>query len=211
MIQQRTRPLAKLAVALACTSALAACGDNDADRYLNNDTSREDMSLQQQWDELMKRPNIDEAKTRHDEMLRKITEKLSTDLQLPPWQQSDEVSTNTGCNDFKEVDAWDAVNLLLGGSTNPVPISTDQWPQAIEVVKSVAGQHGFTAPGLEVNKGDYHELNISDSYGASLRIIAGAGEADGKKGTIVGINTGCHLLPESKQRGVPANGAQPGS
>ncbi|WP_084628587.1 LppA family lipoprotein [Amycolatopsis nigrescens] len=193
-----------LATAIACTVVLTACS-NGADPYLDNDNSREDMSLQHQWSELMQRPNIDEVVAKYEKMQKEVTEALSSELGLPQWSIGGNNSTNPGCNDFRQVDSWDAIKESIAGTTTPARISTEQWPKAVDTIKRVVAGHGFTTPGLVVDKGDFHTMDLYDGYGAKFNVMTGT---EGNN-TVIGVSTGCHLLPEAKQRGVPRSTATP--
>ncbi|MFI6032150.1 LppA family lipoprotein [Amycolatopsis magusensis] len=181
--------------AVACTLALGACGSD----YPGNDSSREDMTIEQQWAELMQRPDIDEAVARYERMEGEITSALSTEFGLPPWEAGGQNSSNPGCGQFGKVDAWDAMSEILAGGLSPGVIPTDQWPRAVDTIKRVASAYGFTTPGLAVDRGDFHIVNLHDGYAANLVVTTGTEKAN----TVIGVFTGCHLLPEAKRRGVP--------
>ncbi|MGA6168403.1 LppA family lipoprotein [Amycolatopsis magusensis] len=157
------------------------------------------MTIEQQWAELMQRPNIDEAVARYEKMEGEITSALSTEFGLPPWEGGTRSSGNPGCGAFDKVDAWDAMSEILPGSLTPAVIPTNQWPRAVETIKRVASAHGFTTPGLAVDKDDFHIVDLYDGYAAKLTVVTGTEKAN----TVIGVFTGCHLLPEAKQRGVP--------
>ncbi|MGC7097473.1 LppA family lipoprotein [Amycolatopsis lurida] len=189
------KKLGVLLSALICAFALCSCeGDNPG-----NDSSRGDMTLEQQWAELMRRPSLDEAVTRYEKMEREITDALSTEFGLPRWEGGGKNSDNPGCAEFAEVDAWDAMAQVLAGSLTPAVIPSDQWPRAVDTIKRVAATYGFTSPGLAVDRGDFHIVNLHDGYAAKLSVTTGTEKAN----TIISVVTGCHLLPEAKQRGVP--------
>lgn len=202
------RRLSSLMVAIvACLTVVTACSGNDADRYLDNDTSREVMSLQQQWSELMQRPNIDEARVLHEKMQKEISETLGSQLGLAPWTKGTNASESPGCNDFHQVDAWDAVTQFLDNWATVDAISVNEWPQAVDTLKRIGGNYGFNVPGLEVNKGDYREVNLHDAYGAGLSLHSNSNPM----GSLISVRTACHLLPVAKQRGGPTATAQPPS
>jgi hypothetical protein len=154
------------------------------------------MPTGQQFNELMKRPNIDEVTSKYSEMLAKIRGELSGKLGVQGWQENSNGSQSPGCNDFHNVDAWDAKRIYLNSWIAPSSIPDDQWSTATRVLSEASGQYEFKAVTLQENKQGDHQFNIKDPYGAELSL----GTA---KNTLLTLVTGCHLTAEAHKRGTP--------
>lgn len=188
-----------LAVLLTST----AC-DSSPD-YLDNDHSKDGMSTQQQFGELLKRPNSDEAQKTYRQVLADIQAKLA-DVGLKDWKVGQDARVDSGCNAFREVDVHDvATTYTAWGSPNEV--AEADWPKATQALTEVAAKHGFTKKGFEVNKPTYREFHLLDSFGADLTLSTGSGSTTGTS-TMLTLKTGCHLSAEAHTRGTPrATGA----
>lgn len=184
------------AAAATCAAALllTAC-DTSAD-YFGNDTSRDDMSQQQQFDELRQRPDIDQAITHYNAVMADVRAAISAQFpDLPAWHQDGDGSPSPGCNEFRQIRASDARRQFLPTWIASGPIPADQWEAALATLRDVAGRHGFHKVGLDI-RGKDHEFEIRDDNGA--RLLFGTA-----KNTVLDLWTGCHLDPAAKQRGEP--------
>lgn len=175
----------------------AAC--NDAYPGASEDGSN--VSVQQQFDELMKRPDIDEAVRGYRAMLADVRRALTARFNLTGWRSGGGGRVSPGCNDFPDVDAWDAEQHLGDDWATDQPV-TAKWPDVVSVVKNTAARHGFTDVIFEAGKAEHREIQIKDRYGAELYVGTG-------NNTIVGISIGCHLNPDAKRRGTPTSTSAP--
>jgi hypothetical protein len=62
---------------------------------VDNDTRR-----QQQFQELMKRPDIDQAAQRYNEMMALLRGRLDSELGVTGWHEDAKTGSNAGCNEF---------------------------------------------------------------------------------------------------------------
>ncbi|MBN6033425.1 LppA family lipoprotein [Amycolatopsis sp. 195334CR] len=138
------------------------------------------------WSELTRRPDIDEAVARYGELTNEIAGALSAKFGLPPWETADD--RDPGCADFPEAAPGDALTSTRTSST-PARIPPDQWPRAAITVERTASAHGFTIDDLGSRSVSFH-----DAYAAKLTVDATS------ESTTIRVRTGCHLLPEAKQR-----------
>ena len=142
-----TRGLATVAAGFAFT---AACSSPD---YIGPNPPRAtQVDPDQQFNQLMRRPDLGEVVGRYEEMRGKIKERLQGDLALPEWlDRSDGV--NAGCaNEFPEVHSHDAGRKSLNHFSVPQAIPADQWPQAKAALAEIGAEYGFTKPGLNASK-----------------------------------------------------------
>ncbi|MFK0249730.1 LppA family lipoprotein [Amycolatopsis azurea] len=183
-----------LAVLLTST----AC-DSSPD-YLDNDHSKDGMSTQQQFGELLKRPNSDDAQKSYRQVLADVQAKLA-DVGLKDWKIGQDARVSPGCNAFHEVAIGDAQTTYTAwGSPNEV--AEADWPKATQTLTEVAGKHGFTKKGFEVNKPTYREFHLLDSFGADLTLSTGSGSTTGTS-SMMTLKTGCHLTGEAHSKGTP--------
>lgn len=186
------------ALAAATLLALLAGCDTAAD-YFGTDTSRKDMSQQQQFTELMQRPHINEAVKSYEKILADIRDTLRKQFKLPEWEKDPEAAlSQPGCNDFPDVGAWDAGRQFLDLWIAESPITLKRWPEARSTLHAIAGKHGFKTVTLDVAHERDLTYEIVDSHGAKLML---GSSPNGN--TILRIWTGCHLYPEAKQHGSP--------
>lgn len=181
------RSLACLAIALA---VVGGCTDPDEERLMNQ---------QDEFDQLMQRPDLHEAIAHYDKVARQVRDALATEFNLPRWQHSRRYGREpSGCGfgSFENVNGWDAGSYFLGRWYTDAPIHADRWKNATQTVRRVAGQHGFDEVTLDVDKGGQRMFELADDWGA--RIVVGSSEE-----TIVRAVTGCHLEPDAKRLGKP--------
>jgi hypothetical protein len=181
-------------IAALVTLTVAACGPD-----VPPETSVDQKS--QQFNELMKRPDIDQAVARYEEMYTKVRNQLSVVVPTLKWQQTSDVSSSGCGREFAAVDAgapeFDAVERGLPNWMAEGKIPDAQWDQAIAVVRSVAQGYGFDTGEITVNRPSDHEIVFHDQYKAELNFGTAVN-------TTLLLRTGCHLTAEAKKRGSPA-------
>ncbi|MGC7100420.1 LppA family lipoprotein [Amycolatopsis lurida] len=180
--------MAGLAFATACSSP---------DYIEPNPPSEAPVNPDQQFNQLMQRPSLEEVVTRYDEMRGKIKERLRVELSLPEWRDEDD-TRSYGCeSEYPEVDSHDARRNKFANSITAQNVTAEQWQTAKMVLGQVGAEYGFTKPGLDIAKPPYFDVKLTDQYNAELSIATNTQ-------TVLALTTGCHLLADVKQRGTPA-------
>jgi hypothetical protein len=189
---QRSPKLARclvfLAVAITVTAA-AACGDRPGD------TVNKDANRQQQIQELLKRPDIDKAVARYEQMRTEIRDRLTAEVELPPWKARD--GTRAGCREFPDVDGMEKQSAQLGTWSTKASLPDDNWPRAVEIFAEVTRSYGFESPPrVIVDRPGNHEVTAADEFGAD--VILGT-----EVNTTLSLLTGCHPTWTGRQRHTP--------
>ncbi|WP_165436110.1 LppA family lipoprotein [Amycolatopsis suaedae] len=179
-------------VVLVLCGVLAGCDATDP----FGSREREDVSLEDQFAELMRRPSVEEITRKYEEMQAKVREVLSASVQLPPWTRTPDPGYSS-CNDFPAVDAWDVKRDYLDRWSVDQGVSPEQWKVLATKFKEVVAQWGFVAPELEVDKEGFRESRAGGEFG-SKAILSTAGTK-----VILSVDTGCHLTDKAKRRGTP--------
>jgi hypothetical protein len=126
-------------IAALMTLTVAACGPD-----VPPETSVDQKS--QQFNELMKHPDIDQAVARYEEMHTKVRNQLSVVVPTLKWQQTDEFSSSGCGREFAAVDAgapeFDAVERGLPNWTAEGKIPDAQWNTLLSVVDNIARTYG---------------------------------------------------------------------
>lgn len=149
------------------------------------------------FSELLKRPDIEQMQSTYLALLERIRNALVDEIGIEPFiPDPDEPISGSACpGDFSAVSDGEVRRYRSGRS--PGAISDADWPRALSVVTSVAGQEGFGKPEVVVERPQDHEVALRDRYGAEL--IFGTA-----KNTILSLSSGCHLTREAHQRGTPS-------
>lgn len=169
---------------------LSGCTDPDEERLMNQ---------QREFDQLMQRPDLHEAIAHYDEIARQVRDALAAEFDLPTWKPSrryDREPSSCGLGPFENVQPWDAGSYFLGRWYTDKAIQKQRWHDATEVLRRVAGGHGFDEVTLEVNQDSQRMYELADHQGA--RIVLGSSDE-----TTVRAVTGCHLEPDAKRHGEP--------
>jgi hypothetical protein len=154
-------------------------------------------ALENQFAELMGRPDIEAAAQRYEEMQAKITERLAAENIVAGWIRDEGSSGVSGCLPaFPEVDSDANEVRTLKRWTSLGNLPDEKWDRAMAVLTEIVRGYGFDAPQVVVNRPSDHEVSIRDGYGAKLLF----GTA---KNTILSVTTGCHLTVAAHQRGTP--------
>lgn len=199
------RTVLTLLVVLA-TIALSGC---DAAKTGTQQPPETSVDLRtQQFDELMKRPDIDQITEIYYKMYDQLKQQLSKAFPTIKWQKFDNQG-DSGCSDeFAAVDAdlpeadTDSRGLedwgVKGGVTDA------NWPSAESVFLDVVKKYGFNGqPQVMNDRPGAHDLRIYDQYKAQLTFTLGQDESGVFRMGFMVI-TGCHLTAAAKRRGHPA-------
>lgn len=184
---------ASLTVCVVLLGMLAAsCNDN----YPGAGDDESDMSPNEQFTTLMRRPDMDAALERYRSMSHEIRARLSNEFGLPAWTSGGGGRVSPGCDDFPGVHGWDAEQHVGDNWSTPKPLTDAQWPNAVAEVKEIARTYGFDNATIDVAKQRFRKIELEDGYGATLYF--------GKEtNTLIGVTTGCHLTAEAKKRSTP--------
>ncbi|MQA63369.1 MAG: hypothetical protein GEU86_18195 [Actinophytocola sp.] len=169
---------------------LGGCTDPDEERL---------MKQQREFDQLMQRPDLHEAIAHYDKIARRVRDALAAEFDLPAWKKSrryDRGPEDCGFGPFENVKGWDAGDYSLGRWYTDAVIQKDRWPNAIGVLRRIAGQHGFDEVTLEVDQGGLRMFELADRWGAKLVMRT-------EEDAMLRAVTGCHLEPDAKRHGKP--------
>jgi Lipoprotein confined to pathogenic Mycobacterium len=199
----RSSSVSRLSIALAGIMTiliLAGCSSSPtahAQTVLKENSAmapRENSTMKDAFDELMKRPSLTAAEADYQSMLHTIQERLVTEVGIAEWVPDDQPVSGTFCGgDLSNLDDAGQKCIDTGVSIGNLPDA--RWDQAVAIVTEVAGQHGFGAPGVIVDGPGDHEISFRGRYEGEL--IFGTGG-----GTILTVSTGCHLKEEAHRRGT---------
>ena len=153
----------------------------------------------EQFNELMKRPDIDQAVARYQQMYIAIRDRLSAAFPGMSWSQTLAPSSAACESEFSAVDANqpqnDAVTATLGNWNSNIGIPDADWVTASAAVETVTRRYGFGAPKVLANRPGAHGAQFDDQYQAVLTFDVGR---------VAGLSfvTGCHLTADAKKRGA---------
>jgi hypothetical protein len=173
-------------IVLACTILLlvGAC-----------DSKGGSMSKDEQFAELLKRPDIEQVQADYLRMMADIRDALVEQIGIAAWQPKEkDAISGSACGDYPELSDGHIRRFSSGSSPGNLPDA--KWQEAVDLVGSIAGRHGFKNPGAVVDRPGDHEVSFSNEYGAELLFGTAAN-------TTLSISTGCHLSREAHQRGTP--------
>lgn len=181
-------------VAVVVLLATAACdaGGEPADTTMSANPYIE-------FQQMMERPDIEQASQRYVEMGAAIRDKLVADIGLPPWKERSDSGGSSSCREFPGVDTGDKESRGLPLVFSEANLPDENWPRAVQIVTEIAGKYGFGAPLTLVDNPGNHEISLKDGYGAEISFGT-------KVNTSLLIQTGCHLTVEAHKRGKPAGG-----
>jgi len=156
--------------------------------------TREDGTMKDLFDELMKRPSLTSVQDDYQSMLQTIRERLVAEVGVAEWAPADEPISGSSCGgDLSQLDDAAERSIDAGLSSGNLPDA--RWDQAVAIVAEVAGQHGFGAPKVIVDGPGSHEVSFPGIYQGAL--LLGTGGA-----TVLTVQTGCHLRDEAHRRGT---------
>lgn len=174
-------------VALLCVAVLAGCdGSGEEDP----------MKTHEQFEKLMQRPDLEQAKERYEKLQREIRAKLKDEFDLSEWKKGGGVDQpDSYCSDFPDADGFDVGTYRWAGRVAEGSVIPD-WDRAVNLVRQIAAGYGFDKVTLDAGNAEDRTLELVDHSGAKLLL--------GSRGnTVLRISTGCHLTPEAKRRGEP--------
>lgn len=132
--------------------------------------------------ELLKRPDVDQASGSLTVMSADIRDRLGGD-----WRRENDGSV-TPCG-------VEAVTRNLPWWTLPGGVSDEHWGRAEVVVGEIAAGHGFDPrPEVVVNNLEAHDVIYRRADGAAITFAGG-------RNTTLSVSTGCHLTPAAHRRG----------
>ncbi|MGH3466288.1 MAG: LppA family lipoprotein [Thermocrispum sp.] len=167
---------------------------------LISDPDRTSMTAQEQFAELMTRPDVQQAKDRYEAMQATIRAELTDRLDLPKWTTDPETANDRPCGDFPDVHPFDLGTFSLALWSTQGPLDDHQWSQAKQTLREVSRDYGFTHVAMEANRAASPVYQLSDGDGANLHLMVNP-----QNRVVLQVNGGCHLKPESKERGRPIN------
>jgi hypothetical protein len=176
-----------LAVICALALLLGGCTGDKSEGEAVND----------QFAELLKRPDIEQVEADYQGMLGEIRDTLVRATGIANWVPDDEGLSGSGCGfDYPDIRADGTVRRYSSG-ISPGNIPDDKWPAAVSTVAAIAAQHGFGAPEVVVDRPADHEVSLKTPTNAQLLFGTAAN-------TTLSVTTGCHLTAEAHKRGTPA-------
>lgn len=183
-----------LTLVLSMALAVSACGpDVPPETTVNQKT--------EQFNELMKRPDINQAVARYEELYGKVRDQVTSMAPALKWQVANPESSASCGNDFAAVNADLRKNdAEVKGLANWVAkgnLPDSQWTQVVSTVEQVARTYGFGGGEVVVDQPSNHEVVFRDQYNAELNFGTAVN-------TTLLLRTGCHLTAEAKGRGTPA-------
>lgn len=128
------------------------------------------------------RPPLEDEQERLLRLRDLLRDRLSEDLRLPAWaEQGDRLrSACTELGDDAGTRAFLPSLLLAGG------IPDADWPRAVALLEQLAGEEGFGATEVVVDRPGQHEVVLTGRWGSQLRLGSVANAS-------LALRTGCHL------------------
>ncbi|MGQ0774614.1 MAG: LppA family lipoprotein [Pseudonocardiales bacterium] len=167
----------RFTAAVILAAVLGGCGNNPGGG-----------SVREQHQTLHQRPDIEQITTTYEQMRDEIRQHLSDHVGPLHWINRESESTR-GCGfDFPDVEGTTSRSLTRWTSEGNLPDA--RWDHAVRIVADITARYGFAQPRVIVDRPSDHQIRISDPYGGEL--IFGTAV-----NTILALNTGCHLTPET--------------
>ncbi|WP_028851630.1 LppA family lipoprotein [Thermocrispum municipale] len=161
------------------------------------------MTPEEQFAELLQRPDVEQAKQRYEDMQAEIRGALSERLALPEWETDPATASEAPCGDFPDVHPFNTATFGLPLWSTKGPLDPDQWSVAKDVLREVAERYGFREVSLEVDRQANPVVQLSDGRGATVRLMVNPQDR-----VVLRVDAGCHLKPEVKRLGRPLNEAE---
>lgn len=190
------RPANAVVVASAILLATSACGpDRQGPPVHPQDKAA---NRQQQFSDMMTRPDIDQITQRYNDMLTTLRDRLVAELGTNPWIERPNSSGSAGCGEYPDVEPEDKESRHTSRWALDRNLSDEKWPGAVQIFAEVTGAQGFeTPPQVIVNQPGDHEITTADPFGGD--VIFGT-----KLNSTLQARTGCHPTAEAHQRGTPS-------
>jgi hypothetical protein len=183
---------ALVAVIALLTTAACDAGGPPADTTMSANPDA-------QFQQMMQRPDIDQATQRYAAMGATIRNTLVADIGLPSWKERPDSGGSSSCREFPGVNTGDKESRGLPLMFSEANLPDEKWPHAQQIITEIAGKNGFGAPLTLVNNPGNHEISLKDGYGAEVSFGT-------KVNTTLLIQTGCHLTADAHKRGKPTEG-----
>lgn len=148
------------------------------------------LSVEEQFTELMQRPDADAARARQTQMLREMREAISDAVDLPAWK-GDPGRTGSGfcAAPFRDLDAsGDAASAELGWMS-PGAVPAERRDDVERIVRDIGHRYGFRPNPNAASL-------LHDGLGGQVDLIT-------SRDTYLRSSTACHLEPAAKVRGRP--------
>jgi hypothetical protein len=185
---------ALVSVVLSVVMTVSGCGviKGGSEGTVDKATRRE-----QQFQEMMGRPDIEQVAQRYNEMTATLRLRLEAEAVIGKWHEDPGSGGGAGCRDFPDVEGNDKETRSLPLWVSEGEVADDKWARAVEITQDVAAQYGFETPiRVVVDAPGDHEISTADPFGADL--IVGT-----KLSSVLQVRTGCHLTAKAHQRGTP--------
>ncbi|MDI2027399.1 LppA family lipoprotein [Saccharopolyspora sp. TS4A08] len=148
-------------------------------------------SIEEQQAELMRRPSMEEASARYQEMLARMRDALTARFPWMQWQTSEDV-LRSGCAEFDAYkDDLETQELGIWVAFGTLP--EEEWPEAQRIATDIGASYGFAPPRVFSTKPGDHHITALDGFRATW------GLSGGNNISLSG-NTGCHLPQAAKDR-----------
>ncbi|MBA0124079.1 hypothetical protein H0B56_00810 [Haloechinothrix sp. YIM 98757] len=193
----RIRTIRSLVVLAAVVVLGVGC--SDASDYIGGPGEREEhdnMSAEEQFEELAQRPDIEQAVRRYEEVLSEISTELRGLTDLPEWERLEGMGSQPGCNAFPDVGNWDAERRFMDTWHSPGHFAEEEWPVVRDALHRIAGEYGFDTVVQDIFQAGRRSYKLVDDYGAQLSLSY-------RDNTNLSVMTGCHLLAEAVEHGGP--------
>ncbi|WP_028848275.1 LppA family lipoprotein [Thermocrispum agreste] len=158
------------------------------------------MSPEEQFAELMSRPDTEQARQLYERMQARIRAALSERLGLGAWETDPATASEAPCGDFPDVHPFNASTFGMPLWFTMGPLEPEQWQAAKQVLRDVTGEHGFRQVVLDVDGPVSRVFQLSDGKGAAVRLMVNPQDR-----VVLRVDAGCHLKPEVKRLGRPLN------
>lgn len=159
-------------------------------------------TIQDQYNTLVQRPDIEEATEKYKSLLDEVKAALTTRFDLPEWEYTDGSRMDeSGCGfNFPDVRADQGVARSIRGGFTRESIPSRRWDEALQLVTKIANEYGFKGPQRIADEPGNREAYYFDAAGTRFAF----GQVDNIS---IGISTGCFLTSEAHRRGGPVPAA----
>jgi hypothetical protein len=171
-------------VLLLSVVVVSGCGGNDLTSKFEGDEAA-------QRTELMRRPSIEEASARYQEMLGRIRDGLTARFPWMRWETSQEL-LRAGCAEFDSFKS-DLESQTLGVWVAFGDLPDAEWPEVQRIATDIAAGYGFGAPRVMSDRPGDRTITSLDQYGAAYSVSGGRNIA-------LNGSTDCHLPQVVKDR-----------
>lgn len=179
-------------IALAAMGIAGCTVDNGSGGTVDKPTRR-----QQQFQELMNLPDIEQAAQRYGEMMASLRGRFEFELKVGDWYEDPDTGSNAGCGEFPDVEGVDKQSRGLKFWVTDGNIPDEKWARLVDITQEIIRRYNFETPLRVIVDGPgNHEVTAADSFGGDL--ILGT-----KVNTLLRVRTGCHLTAVAHQRGTP--------